>query len=336
MEGLHHGAEEDVGYVHILLEDREIMFYCSTLDQSNEIKKLFLSIKQEKVLNQIPEENYEFTMRNRGMKNNGNTCYQNAVLVALLNIPKFVYATEKATPQSEVRRSLCKMIKEWHTQKTILDPGEFSRIVWQKTKKFSIGLQEDAHEFFIEILELLDSESGQVSSLFTTQEELELKCLKCKQISKLKESNLGLSVEVRRGGGMSVVMEYFSTEKIEYNCNCGGTAALITRTLLRGPEILVLHLKRFKIDSSTYKVTKNLSFVRIPENLSIFDESFELKSIVSHSGDEPIMGHYVADVKVGELWATYDDHKVSQMDYNEMQKIRKESTYLCFFEKIIK
>ena len=62
---------------------------------------------------------------------------------------------------------------------------------------------------------------------------------------------------------------------------------------------------------------------------------YRLKAIVHHLGQRAGSGHYVADVKVGDLWEHCDDSFVSRIDENAvLHGPNKASAYLLFYEQV--
>lgn len=85
------------------------------------------------------------------------------------------------------------------------------------------------------------------------------------------------------------------------------------------PNILSLHLKRFKYQEALQKYVKLSYRVSFPLELRLFntvddmedpDRIYDLNAFVVHIGSGPHHGHYVAVVKHQDRWLLFDDETV--------------------------
>lgn len=85
------------------------------------------------------------------------------------------------------------------------------------------------------------------------------------------------------------------------------------------PNILCLHLKRFKYQEALQKYVKLSYRVLFPMELRLFntveemedpDRIYDLNAFVVHVGSGPHHGHYVAVVKHEDRWLLFDDETV--------------------------
>lgn len=108
------------------------------------------------------------------------------------------------------------------------------------------------------------------------------------------------------------------------------------------PQTLIVQYKRFDVRKNnkgryvTYKVNKKL---RMPRgdvfDLSPFCEEgrakYRLKAVVQHLGKSVYGGHYVADVRHGSRWYHFDDGSSRQIPRS---RVRAEDGYLYILERI--
>jgi ubiquitin C-terminal hydrolase len=87
----------------------------------------------------------------------------------------------------------------------------------------------------------------------------------------------------------------------------------------RLPNVLAVHLKRFKFQEQLGRFSKLSNRVCFTEQLRLFntaDEAvnserlYELCAIIIHIGSGPHHGHYVAAVKNRNQWLLFDDEDV--------------------------
>ena len=110
------------------------------------------------------------------------------------------------------------------------------------------------------------------------------------------------------------------------------------------PNILSLHLKRFKYQEALQKYVKLSYRVSFPLELRLFntvddmedpDRIYDLNAFVVHIGSGPHHGHYVAVVKHEDKWLLFDDETVEvTYSWNEESK-REERTFVVMFDVII-
>ena len=94
------------------------------------------------------------------------------------------------------------------------------------------------------------------------------------------------------------------------------------------PNILSLHLKRFKYQEALQKYVKLSYRVSFPMELRLFntvddmedpDRIYDLNAFVVHVGNGPHHGHYVAVVKDQDRWLLFDDETVEVLSVAPLQ-----------------
>ncbi|KAL3320036.1 hypothetical protein Ciccas_001282 [Cichlidogyrus casuarinus] len=109
------------------------------------------------------------------------------------------------------------------------------------------------------------------------------------------------------------------------NASCNGTKS--TR-LLRAPEVLLIHLKRFRTDLiSASKLCTSVSFPLTDLDLSPYlfrkktdghndSQLYDLAGIICHLGSSSSCGHYISMAynHVTRSWLEYDDEIVTEID----------------------
>lgn len=155
---------------------------------------------------------------------------------------------------------------------------------------------------------------------------------------------LGLSSEPR----VSITdcfIQFMKTEKLAgadaYFCNhCKTKTECLKRmSIISFPEVLVVHLKRFRHDWGSSKLTKLVSFpVSSDLDLSGFSEedshsAYRLSGFVQHMGSIG-SGHYVAYCrqKTNGQWYLFDDSRVSLV--TNISQIEQGEAYVLFFQRV--
>lgn len=116
----------------------------------------------------------------------------------------------------------------------------------------------------------------------------------------------------------------------------------------RLPNLLALHLKRFKYQEKLQKYIKLTYRVVFPFELRLFNTSddienpdrlYELYAIVVHIGAGPYHGHYIAIIKSGGKWWTFDDQNVDSIEEADIEKYYGDiagqgSGYVLFYQAV--
>ncbi|KAJ3374711.1 Ubiquitin carboxyl-terminal hydrolase 46 [Allomyces arbusculus] len=246
---------------------------------------------QSLATSQPPLTRRRSSLRLEGMKNNGNTCYQNAILTALLSLPPFterVRALVRTAEDSAAHHSgdvpeakttlgaiLARMVAIRIEQPSaMLDPHDFNRYIESQTIPGFLTVDlttnlKDAQELFIECLTILETEMPpntdpiwSPAHLFDSQVEKIVECTACHLRSRSVETHRGWSVDVRAGREMQTLLaDFLSHETLEYACKCGHREAVVTQALIGLPAILVVHLKRFQYHPTMHTLTKRADSV---------------------------------------------------------------------------
>lgn len=117
----------------------------------------------------------------------------------------------------------------------------------------------------------------------------------------------------------------------------------------RPPQILVIHLKRFKYIEQLGRYKKLSYRVVFPLELKLSntvedaDAEYSLFAVVVHVGSGPNHGHYVSLVKSHNHWLFFDDENVEMIDESAVQTFfgsaQEYSTntdhgYILFYERL--
>ncbi|KAG1298720.1 hypothetical protein G6F66_001471 [Rhizopus arrhizus] len=194
-----------------------------------------------------------------------------------------------------------------------------------------------------------------VHQLFEGVFSNETKCLSCETVTSRDECFMDLSIDVEMNSSITSCLRQFSASetlchKNKYYCDiCSGLQEAEKRMKIKKlPNILALHLKRFKYQEQLQKYIKLTYRVVFPFELRLFntsddtenaDRMYELWSIVIHIGSGPHHGHYVAIVKSNGQWMLFDDDVVTQIQEEDIQKYFSDlpgsgSGYVLFYQAI--
>ena len=236
---------------------------------------------------------------NDGFANLGNTCYVNAILQALINLPTFKESLIFNVPiLPEYQKSLhflfASVVRRKDSQK-IVSPGDLIDFIRKASSKFETDTQQDADEFLRIILDKLQDEYGAlkenrdgnadnseadcpVGDTFEFEIERELTCVQCghtlKNVAKYRDLPLffqkdtlalSKSMDIR-----SLLSFFFKPSKVSYACEkCPGKSANVEQRILSLPRILMIQLKRFDVDQRTMRSFKRSDEVILNQSISL-------------------------------------------------------------------
>jgi ubiquitin carboxyl-terminal hydrolase 12/46 len=118
----------------------------------------------------------------------------------------------------------------------------------------------------------------------------------------------------------------------------------------RLPNVLALHLKRFKYMEQLQRFKKlsyrisfpiDLKLTNVCEDTVDADRNYRLFAVIVHAGSGPNHGHYVALVRAHNQWLCFDDDLIEPIDEAQIQAYfgsavdtaaSTETGYLLFYE----
>jgi len=221
-----------------------------------------------------------------GYRNLGNTCYINAILQSITHLTPFtsdlsdVRLTSSSLKSDTLYRTFLEVIRN-KSRQAVVSPKDLKDCIGKASAKFASSRQEDAHEFLCEVLEMLQKElSGLCHDPHssTNREENTPRnepqkplCpiavnfqMVIKNIVQCKNCDYFLhNISVHRDIAIEIPLEYadssldmkylmrqfFRPEEVEHICEqCGQEDARLFHYIEALPRVLVVHLKRFRVN----------------------------------------------------------------------------------------
>lgn len=261
-----------------------------------------------------------------------------------------------------------------------LSPSQFVQKLRKDNELFRSTMHQDAHEFLIYLLNALseniidyenkvslrnashseDSDTSQTSStwihrLFEGVLTNETRCLTCETVTSRDESFIDLSIDIEEHSSLTSCLRQFSASEMLFYKNkffcdicCSLQEAEKRMKIRKLPNILALHLKRFKYQERLGRYIKLNYRVVFPFELRLFnttqnaknpDRLYNLFAVVIHLGSGPYHGHYISLIKSHNQWLLFDDDSVELIDEAEIYKYFGEfpslgSGYVLFYEAV--
>ncbi|EKX52348.1 hypothetical protein GUITHDRAFT_161377 [Guillardia theta CCMP2712] len=326
-----------------------------------------------------------------GLENFGNTCYCNSVLQALyfcLPFREAVLDWARACVNSKVRNdedsmlvSVAETFLHISSNKKkfgVYGPKKLIQVLRKNNEAFRGYQHQDAHEFMNyllnQITEELHMEAKElaphsvdrtpempktwVQNIFEGTLTNETRCLNCETVTNRDEAFLDLSLEIEENSSITSCLRNFSgietlNKQDKFYCEkcCSLQEAHKSIRVKRTPNILALHLKRFKYVESVGRLKKLSHRVVFPVELKLNnttdaaadeDAFFNLFAVVVHVGSGMNHGHYVCLIKIHEQWFHFDDDTVEGVDDSHLHSVfgsaqeggGNYSGYILFYQKV--
>ena len=119
------------------------------------------------------------------------------------------------------------------------------------------------------------------------------------------------------------------------------TNAVKLNKILRAPETLVVHLKKFRFNgTSSSKMKQAVSYPMFldlteycHESINSIPVRYQLISVAVHEGRSLSSGHYIAHCKQPDgSWATYDDEYINKI--TEKQLLKEPNAYYLIYTRL--
>ncbi|XP_053933781.1 inactive ubiquitin carboxyl-terminal hydrolase 50 [Cuculus canorus] len=337
---------------------------------SGRVKRSGKKLKKKKMNSQFPGLT--------GLTNLGNTCYMNATLQCLCSVPPLLeyflsgkYETALPEENDESVTAFGSLISSmWCGKSDCVSPEGFHSAFAKRYPVFSRGMQQDAQEFLICVLDELHKafikpskrrhgteaeasrgsvgETSIITQLFEGQLSYSVKCLKCKTTINRPENFTILSVPIPSKTSCSLqdCLEHFFqqdtlTRNNQVHCFCCGTKqdTAVKGTVTKAPQIIIFHLKRFewqgeserKLLTDIYYPLNNLDLSPYTSSLPCKDTRYSLCATVNHAGLLDD-GHYTAFCKhvISENWYIFDDAQITKIPDSSVQT---DTAYLLFYTR---
>lgn len=299
------------------------------------------------------------------LKNLGNTCYINAIIQCLGNLEDLDLSLDMAQVHNgkvNFTEKFLKLIEAMDTYEGVISPVSFVKQVKEMFPKYNNKQQHDAHEFLMDILDILHTEDqnstirinkyghklhkesskawvecvkqdSRISELIFGQIIRTYKCRDCEHtFNKYERFNtLDLHPHVSLTQSLD---RYFNYNDIVYiSCdNCGKPErqqehSVVTK-IIRAPKVMFILFKQKPKDNE----------IDIPYELDISDISlynqdesytYTLKNLVCHIGLSPEVGHYYnVQVNSEDTFTYYDDEKILNAG-----RYDKRNIYMIMYER---
>lgn len=289
------------------------------------------------------------SLKPKGIKNIGNTCFFNSAMQCLLSIKEFVTYYKETSFDSSMPVSLAfhEFITEYENC-DVMSPIKFLKVLRSSIRLFN-GKQQDSHEFVIQFLEVLHDEitpkhrpintledfnsqvkGNIITELFYSYNKQIVICSKCnyKSETPVIMNMMPLDIENTTEASLKRVYEEEEIAGPEaWKCDSCGYNKLSKKKLevLAVPKILILYLKRFRAYGS-----KNNKNIKIDDSFKFGASTFHNIGVVCHSGSLS-EGHYYSDGKRQGVWTHFNDSQIS----SRAGQYDPSSPYLVFYTRVI-
>lgn len=326
-----------------------LVIYCETFDA--EISKLIFGDRVESVIKQEYADNYKLKIQlNLNAKYEGIerivevpkdiTYHETCMLIYMLHRAVFKEAKIFPATLSSYPTEKSEIEKEMLIFDEYLISSKRNSLWTTKISASGATLSNIGKPLF----EKINEKTIELNIWFTTKlskDELKFRRVKSSDISPYK-SNFG-EITLEKCLTRFIQKEELDKDNMWYCPNCKTHQKATKEVLInQAPEILIIHLKRFKKKSSNYGISfeKINDLILFPHKLDISPYMFqpegnciyELYGVSNHFGHCG-GGHYTAFCKnlENKQWYNFDDEDVRKI---KDESVVTEAAYILFYQKI--
>jgi ubiquitin C-terminal hydrolase len=277
----------------------------------------------------------------KGFNNIGNTCYLNSGLQMLIQNMDFCKMILENRDKSENLEKMANFIKEYYTTTShAITPDKIKEIVGKQNKIFRGNAQQDAGEFIIYLMDILDTDLKKgLNPLFdiTTETTIKCKIRKCLRTSVTTHKNPFLILPIKDECSTldDCYREFKVHEKLEgdemYYCENCKEKRIASRRLnvIEWSNNLIIWLKRF--ENNRGRLSKNNKEIEIPID---WRHDFTIKGAVIHGGGIN-GGHYVYMSRnlSDDTWSMCDDSSVRTIPKEHVQTLLNRAYIFNYVKK---
>ena len=263
----------------------------------------------------------------KGFNNIGNTCYINSSLQMLIQNIDFCKIILENFNKSENLENMANLIKEYYTTTNYaITPNKIKEIVGNKNKIFCGYEQQDAGEFIIYLIDIINTDlKKELNPLFdiTTETIIKCKIRNCLRLSSTisKIPFLILPIKNECLTLDDCYREFKIHEKLEgdnmYYCENCKEKRIASKYLniIEWSNNLIILLKRF--ENNKEKLFKNNKQLEIPID---WRHNFTIKGAVIHIGGIN-GGHYIYISRnlSNNIWSMCDDSSIQLLPKEKVQ-----------------
>lgn len=283
---------------------------------------------------------YSLILKEGSIYDLGNSCYISSVLQALsYSLSDFadelvaVYETQCERPKECFGCQFTKVMTHLnlsHREKTkSFSVERLYSIVEGIYPKYVLGTQQDASEYFTDLLSLVSSynEMGHFSGIYNRlkiTQEIQIVCDRCNSVTKQEET--GPIVYI---GSEQKVSSLFAEEELPVICDCGEQSKKRKTKIVNAPSVFTVGIKRGTEEHSSVEPEKKFTLLDIDKK----ERKYKLETAVIYRGTVQA-GHYIAQApvnlsKIGEI--VYNQYKEKEED---CEKDRSSKNKKCKKEEI--
>ncbi len=288
-----------------------------------------------------------------GLINLGNTCYMNSIIQVLSNNTDmsryyigFSHALNSKT--KNLFKNYQMLITEMWKGNNIIKPISFKNSVNMllKNQKYNNVEQHDAHEFLLDILDIIHENSrvekindpncsseacsraarewsntlrnteSFITREFYGQYKIKYECSICLykfyKFDVFSCMYLDFPTRKKECDIQELINHHFLTDYVTLTCekcHCSSEHT-VSKKIFKMPRVLVIVLKRYTTSSF-----KNSVILKNIENMNIKNYgTYNLNSVVCNNGNTLQSGHYYSIISRDNRYTLHDDHKITQIE----------------------
>ena len=240
----------------------------------------------------------------------------------------FIWGELEQQDSQEFLTFLISTLEEEIKQKVIFIPNGINYMSSKGYKPYE-GNFKTANEIFtgnimaqFQWQKFIEKEYSAIKMLFTGQFHEQIKCSNCDYISNNFDIFQNIQLDITSDNLIDCLMNFNKLKQLDEDntiycdfCHIKNQAYKKTG-IWKFPKILIINLKRFKMNNYGQVIGKNTDMVDYPEELNVNENCYELFAINVHHGRSINRGHYTSYVKnrFDDEWYEFDDDSVTPIN----------------------